>query len=82
MRPFQITLTASLFLMTGCFGSLTEPVPPAIEQPLFCDTMTEPFRYRQEEIDLRTEAGFTANLAREYRLNLSYDRECVTRTPQ
>ena len=40
--------------------------------------MTEPFRYRQEEIDLRTEAGFTANLAREYRLNLSYDRECLT----
>lgn len=66
-----------MFLIPGCFGSLTEPRPPAIEAARFCDVMTEPFRYRQEEIDLRTEAGFTANLAREYRLNLSYDRECL-----
>lgn len=74
MRPFLMTSAASLLSLSGCFHN-ADFAP--VDDLLFCDTMTEPFRYRQEEIDLRTEAGFTANLAREYRLNLSYDRECV-----
>lgn len=77
MRPFQITLMASSLTLTGCFGFSTEPVPPVVEAPLFCDTMVERFRYTQAEIDLRMSAGFTKNLAREYRLNLSFDRECI-----
>lgn len=68
-------LAASLSLLTGCFRSST-PIEPPQDVAAFCDVMVERFRYRQEEIDLRIEAGFTANLAREYRLNLSWDREC------
>jgi hypothetical protein len=66
----------SMCLLIGCSPTL-EPIDPPYTESRFCDTMTERFRYRQEEIDLRTEAGFTANLAREYRLNLSWDRECA-----
>jgi hypothetical protein len=64
-----------MFLLAGCSTQVVPIDPP--QDALFCDTMTEPFRYTQEEIDGRTAQGWTKNLAREYRLNLSYDRECV-----
>jgi hypothetical protein len=63
-------------LLIGCSPTL-EPIDPVIEEPLFCDTMTERFRWMQAEIDLLTANNFTANLARAYRLNLSWDRECA-----
>lgn len=65
-------MTALLSLTTGCASS----TPPVSDAALFCDVMVERFRYTQDEIDARTAAGFTKNLAREYRLNLSWDREC------
>jgi len=72
---FLMTLTASLSILTGC-SQTVDPVHPPVTDSRFCDVMTERFRYTQAEIDLRTEGGFTKNLAREYRLNLSFDREC------
>lgn len=69
-------LAASLSIQSGC-SRLVEPTYPVVEEALFCTVMAERFRYRQEEIDLRTNAGYTKNLAREYRLNLSWDRECA-----
>ena len=68
-------LMVSPFLPAGC--STPPPIEPPSEEALFCDVVSEPFRYLQEEIDARTAGGWTANLAREYRINKSWDRECV-----
>ncbi|WP_276308232.1 hypothetical protein [Roseovarius nitratireducens] len=38
--------------------------------------MTDPAWFTQEEIDDRTAAGWTRNLAWQYAINLSWDREC------
>jgi len=75
MRPFLTICLISTFLTTGCSGQ-REKIPPAIEGPLFCDIVTERFRYTQPEIDLRAEK-FPANLRREFEINLSFDAECV-----
>lgn len=66
-----MTLTLSTFLIAGC--SRTEPV---VEEALFCD-IEEKRRFSQEEIDWR---GKNApwNLARDFRTNLAWERECET----
>lgn len=71
-----MTLAASFPGLAGC--STTEPIAPIQSELLFCDGVAERFRYTQAEIDMRTAAGFTANLAREYRVNLTFDRECAS----
>lgn len=61
-------------LLIGCSQ---EPVSEAIsEDALFCDVVNERARFTQAEIDARTAAGWTRNLAWQYRINLSWDREC------
>lgn len=75
--PRLLLILISLPLITGC-SPAPEPSHPPIEDPLFCDVMQERFRYTQVEIDTRQAMGWTANLAREYALNLSWDRECST----
>lgn len=55
-------------------------MPPPIEEPLFCDLVTENFRYTQAEIDARIAAGWTANLRREFEINKHRDRECPKET--
>lgn len=72
-------LIVTPFPLTGC--STPTPIEPPSEEALFCDVVSEPFRYRQEEIDARTAGGWTANLAREYRINLSLERECKETPP-
>lgn len=66
-------LTTSLFLLSGCFRE-QEP-EPVVEKALFCD-IEEPRKFSQEEINWRTENA-PWNLRRDYRTNLSWDRECV-----
>jgi len=54
--------------------------PPAVvEDPLFCDLVTERFRWTQEEWDVRA-ARFPANLRREVGVNLNFDAECAEPT--
>lgn len=67
------TFLASPFLTLGC----AKPIDPTpIDAALFCDVVPERAWFTQAEIDARTEAGFTRNLAWQYRVNLSWDREC------
>lgn len=80
MRPFLTIFTTSLFLLSGC------DAPPVIEPPsdaaLFCDVVADRAWFTQEEIDARQSAGYTRNLAWQYRINTSWDRECaVSETP-
>lgn len=75
MRRSLMICLAFLSLTAGC-SPKPEPVHPPIDQALFCDLMTQRFRYRQEEIDKRA-AEFPANLRREFQLNLHFDRECA-----
>jgi hypothetical protein len=66
-------------ILTGCSDSPPIEAAPEIAagefRAFFCGH-TEDFRYVQAEIDLRTSAGFTANLAREYRTNARRDAWC------
>jgi hypothetical protein len=55
-------------------GSCLKPVPPAIEAAFFCD-VEEPRRFSQAEIDWRRQNA-PWNLARDYRTNLTWEREC------
>jgi hypothetical protein len=48
--------------------------PPVIEKPLFCD-VEEPRRFSQEELDWRA-AHAPWNLRRDFKTNLTWDREC------
>ena len=64
-----ITLT---YLLNGCVKE-TEPV---VVKALFCD-VEEQRRFSQEEIDWRAEHA-PWNLKRDYRTNLTWDRECRT----
>lgn len=68
-----MTCLVSLFLTSGC-AKPTDPVP--VEAALFCDVVPQRAWFTQAEIDARAEAGFTRNLAWQYRINLSWDREC------
>ncbi len=62
-------LTTSMFLIAGC--GQKELI---IEQALFCD-VEEKRLFTQEEIDFRA-ANAPWNLARDYRTNLTWEREC------
>jgi len=71
LKPLLI-LTSSL-LTIGCSPQTREPV---IEEPLFCDVVTERAMFTQHEIDMREAWGYTRNLAWQYAINLTWDREC------
>jgi len=74
-RAFLTICLTSVCLTLGGCSPTPEPIPPVIEEALFCDVMAERFRYRQDEIDARAEQ-WPANLRREFALNLAFDREC------
>ena len=72
-----ITLLASTFLTSGCFRG-TDPVAPPTTELLYCDYFgreERPFRFRQAEINLR-EFSYPVNIGKEYRINLTWEREC------
>lgn len=60
-----------MFLTIGC-DKPQEPV--ASTDPLFCD-VEEARRFTQEELDWRSEHA-PWNLRRDYKTNLTWDREC------
>lgn len=74
-RKSNASILMIFFLIAGC-SQPQEPAPPPIEEALFCDLVTERFRYVQAEIDSRA-AEWPANLRREFQINNHYDRECV-----
>jgi len=76
MQVSQIILVTSLSLLIGC----SRPPIEVSEDALFCDLVSENFRYTQEEIDARVASGWTANLRREFEINRHRDRECATDT--
>jgi hypothetical protein len=59
------------FLIIGC-GQTETPV--TVEKALFCD-VEEKRVFSQAEIDWRT-ANAPWNIARDYRTNLTWEREC------
>lgn len=59
------------FLIIGC-GQTETPV--IVEEALFCD-VEEKRVFSQAEIDWRT-ANAPWNIARDYRTNLTWEREC------
>lgn len=63
-------LVTSLFLLNGC----VKTTEPAVVQALFCD-VEEPRKFSQEEINWRT-VHAPWNLKRDFRTNLTWDREC------
>ena len=73
LRSLIISLTL-ISLLSGC-SPTPEPTPPPIEDALFCDLVTERYRYTQAEIDVRA-AKWPANLRREFEVNKHFDREC------
>ena len=81
MKYRWISTALCCLTLTGCFGTGSPPIearPEIAEAELtgfFCDH-TEDFRYLQAEIDLRQAAGYTANLAREFRVNARRDAWC------
>jgi hypothetical protein len=72
-----MTLTILTFPLIGC--GQKEPTP-VIEEALFCD-VEEPRKFSQAEIDWRS-ANAPWNLARDYRTNLTWDRECADKVRQ
>lgn len=70
MHKSLTILTALLFLTVGC----APETPPIVEQALFCD-VEEKRKFSQDEINWRT-ANAPWNLARDYRTNLTFEREC------
>lgn len=60
-----------LFLITGCASD----IPAVVEAPLFCD-VEEPRRFTQAELDWRA-AHAPANLRRDFKTNMTWDRECA-----
>jgi hypothetical protein len=72
-------LMTSLCLTTGCarIADLLDPPEPPDPQVFFC-LNTEQNEFTQAEIDMRTSRGWTANLARQYRINERRDRWCVS----
>lgn len=71
-----LMIPALLSCLTIGSCTKTPAEQPIVEEAFFCDLVTERFRYTQAEIDERT-VKWPANLAREFRINLHYDRECV-----
>lgn len=76
MRKSLTICLISAFLVTGCSQHPKVAPAPVVDEALFCDLMTEQFRYTQEEWAARVSA-FPANLRREIELNQHFDRECV-----
>ena len=62
----------SMCLMGG--SCLKDQTPPVIEEALFCD-IEEKRKFTQAEIDWRA-VNAPWNLARDYRTNLAWEREC------
>lgn len=70
MRKLMICLTSLSCLMAG---SCLKP-EPVVEKALFCD-VEEPRRFTQEEINWRA-VHAPWNLRRDYKTNLTHEREC------
>ena len=72
-------MALSCLTLIGCSDSRPIEAAPEIAasefRAFFCNH-TEDYRYTQTEIDLRTEAGYTANLGREFRSNARRDAWC------
>lgn len=68
-----MTICGVLFLGAGSCLRPLEVAP--IEGPLFCD-VEEPRRFTQREVDWRA-ANAPANLRRDFRTNLNFERECL-----
>jgi len=66
-----LILAASLIL-AGC--SPQPPVTAPSTEALFCD-VEEPRRFTQEEVDWRAKNA-PWNLRRDYKTNLTFEREC------
>ena len=62
-----------MLLLAGCFRPPAEVV--ASTEAAFCD-VEEPRRFSQEELDWRAEHA-PWNLRRDYKTNLTWDRECA-----
>jgi len=60
-----------MLLTAGC---AKPPEPVASTEALFCD-VEEPRRFSQEELDWRA-ANAPWNLRRDYKTNLTWEREC------
>lgn len=71
MRKLPILLI-SLFLTAGCLSSEESNAAPP--EALFCD-VEEKRQFSKEEIDWRSRNA-PWNLARDYRTNLTWEREC------
>lgn len=72
MPKWMLCLTFAAFLTAGC-----SPQPPAVvasTEAIFCD-VEEKRRFTQEEINWRAEHA-PWNLRRDYKTNLTYEREC------
>ena len=63
-------LILALFLTTGC----GQKVDPVVMAALFCD-VEEERRFTQNEIDWRAKHA-PWNLRKDYKTNLTYEREC------
>ena len=66
-----LTLSCLMFLITGC-SKPQETVSG--KEAYFCD-VEEKRRFTQQEIDWRTQHA-PWNLSRDFRTNLSWEREC------
>jgi hypothetical protein len=70
------SLTALAISFPLLIGSCLRPEPIVDPKTFFC-LNTEDFRYTQEELDARQAGGWTANLAREFRITARRDAWCV-----
>lgn len=61
-------------------GSCLKPIEPPTEQAFFCD-VEEMRRFTQEEIDWRSQHA-PWNLTRDFRTNLTWERECLSQEAQ
>lgn len=67
----SLMMACAAFLTTGC-----APKPEIVAAPdaLFCD-VEEPRRFSQEELDWRS-ANAPWNLRRDFKTNVTWEREC------
>ncbi len=68
----SLMLICAVSLIAGC---APKAVPVAATEALFCD-VEEPRRFTQEELNWRA-AKAPWNLRRDYKTNLSWERECA-----
>jgi len=78
LRSMQfLTMACAMFLTVGCSG---RDLPPIDEAARFCD-VEEKRRFTQEELDWRA-ANAPANLRKDFKTNLTFERECEEGEPE